>query len=176
MRLRLPHAVIRQKVYSAEALLTPLPLQSMDAKSRIPGMKYTIQVALKIATAVRCASKPAGERQAQSGAKRQHGGSTRCVKPRRQLDFFLSLPDPDRMHIPEYHQELATADATLRFSGACTGCGETPYIKLVSQLFGDRHLIANATAVPRFSAATCNHPWAQTRWTRPRLVELPLRR
>ncbi|MFX6311343.1 hypothetical protein ABTF78_19620, partial [Acinetobacter baumannii] len=61
-------------------------------------------------------------------------------------DFFLSIPDIDRERVnrntvkgSQFYEPL------FEFSGACSGCGETPYIKLLTQLFGDRMLVANAT-------------------------------
>jgi pyruvate-ferredoxin/flavodoxin oxidoreductase len=62
------------------------------------------------------------------------------------LDFFQSLPHPDRATLDLHkiaHQQMQ--QPLFEFSGACAGCGETPYIKLATQLFGDRMLIANAT-------------------------------
>jgi pyruvate-ferredoxin/flavodoxin oxidoreductase len=61
-------------------------------------------------------------------------------------DFFLSLPDADRapLHLHQV-KDVQLLLPLFEFSGACAGCGETPYVKLVSQLFGDRALIANAT-------------------------------
>lgn len=61
-------------------------------------------------------------------------------------DFFLSLPNPDRqqLHLHKISQQQMQ-EPLFEFSGACAGCGETPYLKLLSQLFGDRLLIANAT-------------------------------
>ena len=61
-------------------------------------------------------------------------------------DFFLSLPEADRTLInPGTIKNSQLLEPLFEFSGACAGCGETPYIKLLTQLFGDRTLIANAT-------------------------------
>jgi pyruvate-ferredoxin/flavodoxin oxidoreductase len=65
---------------------------------------------------------------------------------RKNWDFFLSLPDLDRRRLLVGSvREMQVAEPLFEFSGACAGCGETPYIKLLTQLFGDRLLIANAT-------------------------------
>jgi pyruvate-ferredoxin/flavodoxin oxidoreductase len=65
---------------------------------------------------------------------------------RRNWDFFLSIPDRERRQLSFSNvRETQVAQPLFEFSGACAGCGETPYIKLLTQLFGDRLLIANAT-------------------------------
>ena len=67
-------------------------------------------------------------------------------RERANFDFFLSLPQTEPARTQDRHgQGLAGPSAPLRVLGACPGCGETPYVKLMSQLFGDRALIANAT-------------------------------
>jgi pyruvate-ferredoxin/flavodoxin oxidoreductase len=65
---------------------------------------------------------------------------------RANWDFFLAIPDMDRRRIPTEHVRQQQVQRPLfEFSGACAGCGETPYLKLLTQLFGDRLLVANAT-------------------------------
>ena len=64
---------------------------------------------------------------------------------RKNFDFFLELPDPDRKTLKLDVKGTQFLEPLFEFSGACTGCGETPYIKLLTQLFGDRAIIANAT-------------------------------
>jgi pyruvate-ferredoxin/flavodoxin oxidoreductase len=65
---------------------------------------------------------------------------------RRNWDFFLDLPNPDRLSLNTHHiNQQQLQQPLFEFSGACAGCGETPYIKLLTQLFGDRLTIANAT-------------------------------
>jgi pyruvate-ferredoxin/flavodoxin oxidoreductase len=67
-------------------------------------------------------------------------------RSRRHWDFFLQLPDPDRRSLNRLHINQQQLQRPLfEFPGACAGCGETPYLKLASQLFGDRMVIANAT-------------------------------
>ena len=61
-------------------------------------------------------------------------------------DFFLNLPEVDRTKIPKLdHKGSQFLEPLFEYSGACAGCGETPYLKMLTQLFGDRLLIANAT-------------------------------
>src|ERR1035438_5932189 len=61
-------------------------------------------------------------------------------------DFFLKLPEPSREQLrPESVKDVQLMEPLFEFSGACAGCGETPYLKLLTQLFGDRMMVANAT-------------------------------
>src|SRR4029077_20382302 len=65
---------------------------------------------------------------------------------RANYDFFLNLPEVDRTTIPKLdHKGSQFLEPLFEYSGACAGCGETPYLKMLTQLFGDRLLIANAT-------------------------------
>ena len=64
---------------------------------------------------------------------------------RRKFDFFLSLPELDRTRVRMDVKSIQLFEPLFEFSGACAGCGETPYLKLLTQLFGDRALMANAT-------------------------------
>ena len=64
---------------------------------------------------------------------------------RLNFDLFLSLPDPDRSKVTSDVKSAQFLQPLMEFSGACAGCGETPYLKLLTQLFGDRAIIANAT-------------------------------
>ena len=65
---------------------------------------------------------------------------------RENWDFFLHIPNPDRWELNLHKINQQQMQKPLfEFSGACAGCGETPYIKLVTQLFGDRMIVANAT-------------------------------
>jgi pyruvate-ferredoxin/flavodoxin oxidoreductase len=78
---------------------------------------------------------------------------------RTNYEFFLDLPEFDRTRL-----NMATVKGSqmlrplFEYSGACAGCGETPYVKLVSQLFGDRDDRATPPAAPRSTAATCRRP------------------
>jgi pyruvate-ferredoxin/flavodoxin oxidoreductase len=77
-------------------------------------------------------------------------------------DFFLNLPNPDRLSLnlnKINHQQMQ--EPLFEFSGACAGCGETPYVKLVSQLFGDRMIVANATGCSSIYGGNLpTTPWA----------------
>jgi pyruvate-ferredoxin/flavodoxin oxidoreductase len=82
---------------------------------------------------------------------------------RENWDFFMNLPNPDRrtLHLDRIRQQQLQ-EPLFEFSGACAGCGETPYLKLVSQLFGDRSVIANATGCSSIYGGNLpTTPWAQ---------------
>ena len=64
---------------------------------------------------------------------------------RRNYEFFLQLPEADRAKVGHDVKSAQLLEPLFEYSGACAGCGETPYIKLVTQLFGDRAIVANAT-------------------------------
>jgi pyruvate/2-oxoacid:ferredoxin oxidoreductase beta subunit len=67
------------------------------------------------------------------------------TKERKQYEFFLALPNPDRTTMKAEVKSSQFAEPLFEYSGACAGCGETPYLKLLTQLYGDRLVIANAT-------------------------------
>ncbi|GIW43429.1 MAG: pyruvate-flavodoxin oxidoreductase [Candidatus Binatia bacterium] len=145
-----PHAAIRAKVFPTEALhAAPESFVAVPYKGHeFPQHSYTIQVAPEDCTGCRLcyAICPAKDR-----SNPRHKALEMAAQPplvereRRNYEFFLSLPEPDRRQL---HLDVKTSqflDPLFEYSGACAGCGETPYIKLLTQLFGDRLLIANAT-------------------------------
>ncbi len=149
-----PHAAIRGKVYGeADLKGAPETFKSADVKAgAFKGQKFTLQIAPEDCTGCGlCASVcPMATK------KMVEAGKAPALKMADQIPlrkpeaanwkFFLDLPEADRSKL-----NLATVQGSqlcrplFEFSGACAGCGETPYIKLVTQLFGDRILIANAT-------------------------------
>ncbi|MFG3816476.1 pyruvate:ferredoxin (flavodoxin) oxidoreductase [Limnothrix redekei] len=146
-----PHATIRGKSYDPSAL-GDAPAGFRVADTRDPdfkGEKFTIQVAPEDCTGCGLCVEicPAKDR------KRPSRKALNWVNPnevrdaeRTNWDFFLGLPNPDRAKLhPDRLRQQQWQEPLFEFSGACAGCGETPYLKLVSQLFGDRALIANAT-------------------------------
>ena len=146
-----PHAVIRAKLYDA-GLLEKAPDSFLSAPARWKGlgaMKYSLQVAPEDCTGCGLCvevcpakSKTAGDHKAINMVA-QPPIREREVK---NWDFFLSLPSPARDHLSlSQVKDVQLLEPLFEFSGACSGCGETPYIKLLSQLFGDRTIIANAT-------------------------------
>jgi pyruvate-ferredoxin/flavodoxin oxidoreductase len=144
-----PHAVIRGKVY--EPLPSPLPtFKSADAKDREwKGLKFTIQVAPEDCTGCAlCVDVCPAKNKSEPKLKAINMAAQPPIREREATnwDFFLKIPELDRRKIKVGsipHQQLQ--QPLFEFSGACAGCGETPYVKLVSQLFGDRLIVANAT-------------------------------
>src|SRR5437773_5222988 len=77
-------------------------------------------------------------------------------------DFFLKLPEVERTAVRVDHvKDIQLLEPLFEFSGACAGCGETPYLKLLTQLFGDRLLVANATGCSSIYGGNLpTTPWA----------------
>jgi pyruvate-ferredoxin/flavodoxin oxidoreductase len=151
-----PHATIRMKAYDLAYLKgAPGGFQAADAKGKeLQGLKFTVQVAPEDCTG--CASCvfacPATGKDAQGKKKEGFKAiNMRLQEPLRAREaenyrFFLGLPetDPSRYNIATV-KGSQFARPLFEYSGACAGCGETPYLKLLTQLFGDRLLIGNAT-------------------------------
>jgi pyruvate-ferredoxin/flavodoxin oxidoreductase len=145
-----PHAAIRAKVYAPEALAgAPAAFLSDDFKStEQKGLKYTIQVAPEDCTGCNLCVEvcPAKDK-----TTPRHKAIDMVPQPpirereRQNYDFFLGLPEVDRTTVKLDVKGTQLLQPLFEYSGACAGCGETPYLKLLTQLFGDRTLIANAT-------------------------------
>ncbi|MFW6032619.1 MAG: pyruvate:ferredoxin (flavodoxin) oxidoreductase [Phycisphaeraceae bacterium] len=146
-----PHAAIRPKVYEPEALENaPEGFRSVDYKAPdFKGLKYTLQVSPDDCTGCQlcvnvCPSKD------KKNPERKALNMASMLEHREQeqenWDFFSTLPAADRGRIKRLDVKGSQLLTPLfEFSGACAGCGETPYVKLMTQLFGERALIANAT-------------------------------
>ena len=146
-----PHAVIRSKVYH-HTLLELAPPSFKSREARLPewkGLNYTLQVAVEDCTGCGicvdvCPVRNKSE--ARLKAINMRPQPELRESERKNWDFFLSIPDRERRQLSFANvRETQVAQPLFEFSGACAGCGETPYIKLLTQLFGDRLLIANAT-------------------------------
>jgi pyruvate-ferredoxin/flavodoxin oxidoreductase len=146
-----PHAVVRSKAYDA-AVLHGAPSSFKSAEARLPewqGFKYTLQVAVEDCTGCGicvdvCPARNKSE--ARLKAINMQPQPPLRETERANWDFFLSIPEMDRRQISTDHvRKMQVQQSLFEFSGACAGCGETPYIKLLTQLFGDRLIIANAT-------------------------------
>ncbi|MFP4364895.1 MAG: pyruvate:ferredoxin (flavodoxin) oxidoreductase [Spirochaetia bacterium] len=151
-----PHAVIRMKVYEPEMLeKAPKTFKSSEAKGKeFKGKKFTIQVSPEDCTGCGACVNicPAHAKDAEGNKTDKKAINMEPQIPLREQEsenweFFRNeLPNIDRSTL-----NLKTTKGTqlleplFEFSGACAGCGETPYVKLMSQLFGDRAMIANAT-------------------------------
>ncbi len=162
-----PHAVIRQKVYDPKFLeKAPATFKSIDAKFKeFPGMKFTVQVAAEDCTGCGLCVETCP-------AKDKTNPSRKAINMAPQIplretesanwDFFFSLPDPDRKTFqPTSVKNVSQLVPLFEFSGACAGCGETPYVRLVSALFGDRAVVANATGCSSIYGGNLpTTPWA----------------
>jgi pyruvate-ferredoxin/flavodoxin oxidoreductase len=146
-----PHAAIRAKVYDEGALAgAPPTFKSMPYKGlEFKGRSYTIQVAPEDCTGCHlCVTVcPAKDRtNPRHKAIDMHPQAPLREAERDNYAFFLDLPETTRTDLPKTDHKLSQfLEPLFEYSGACAGCGETPYIKLLTQLFGDRALIANAT-------------------------------
>jgi pyruvate-ferredoxin/flavodoxin oxidoreductase len=146
-----PHAVIRAKVYDPKYLANaPRTFKSSEAKGVVwEGMKYTIQVAPEDCTGCEiCAHVCPGRDKTNPGRKALNMAPQ---KPLRETEvdnwnYYLNIPEFDRNKInTKLIKEQQLQVPLFEFSGACSGCGETPYVKLMTQLFGDRLVVGNAT-------------------------------
>jgi pyruvate-ferredoxin/flavodoxin oxidoreductase len=163
-----PHAVIRIKVYdSSELEGAPATFKSTEVRDKEwAGMKYTIQVAPEDCTGCGicveiCPAKNKAETRLK--ALNMDPQPPLRVPERENWDFFLKIPELDRRKIKATTiRQQQIQEPLFEFSGACSGCGETPYLKLLSQLFGDRALIANATGCSSIYGGNLpTTPWAK---------------
>jgi pyruvate-ferredoxin/flavodoxin oxidoreductase len=161
-----PHAAIRMKVYPEAATpVSPIGFPNKEFKSRdLPGHRLTIQVAPDDCTGCGvcvdvCPAKSktdVGHKAINMEAYLDH----RDVE-RERWDAFTAIAPLDRSLIPhDTVKGSQVLEPLFEFSGACGGCGETPYLRLVSQLFGDRMIVANATGCSSIYGANLpTTPW-----------------
>ncbi len=163
-----PHSVIRARSYQRD-LLTAAPQSFLSAPVNLrgyPDVCFTLQFYIEDCTGCGLCEEacPAlSDRVPALRAVHLVAKGERVTAERANIRFFESLPVNDRSGVN--FDEVAGVqflEPTFEFSGACAGCGETPYLKLLSQLFGDRALIANATGCSSIYGA--NLP--VTPWTR----------
>ncbi|TGU74500.1 pyruvate:ferredoxin (flavodoxin) oxidoreductase [Geomonas terrae] len=163
-----PHASIRMKVYDADKLAgAPATFKSADARgNEFKGKKASVQVAPEDCTGC-------GACVANCPAKSKDDPKHKAINMKFQAplraseaanyDFFLNIPETDPSLIKvDTLKGSQLARPLFEYSGACAGCGETPYLKLLSQLFGDRALIANATGCSSIYGGNLpTTPWAK---------------
>jgi pyruvate-ferredoxin/flavodoxin oxidoreductase len=163
-----PHAVIRIKAYDPSVLNNaPATFKAMDARdTEWKGMKYSIQVSPEDCTGCGicvdvCPAK-------NKSAVNLKALNMQPQPPLREAEndnwkFFLNIPEVDRRNIKVSSiRQQQVQQPLFEFSGACSGCGETPYLKLISQLFGDHSLIANATGCSSIYGGNLpTTPWAK---------------
>jgi pyruvate-ferredoxin/flavodoxin oxidoreductase len=163
-----PHATIRMKAYEPAALDgAPDGFLTKNFRSReLDGHQLTIQVAPDDCTGCGicvdvCPAKD--KTQVKRKAINMRPASEHRVVERERWDFFESIPELDRASIT--HDSVKNSQLLqplFEFSGACSGCGETPYLKLLTQLFGDRLVVANATGCSSIYGGNLpTTPWAK---------------
>ncbi|GIW24200.1 pyruvate:ferredoxin (flavodoxin) oxidoreductase [Meiothermus sp.] len=166
-----PHAVIRSKVAPPEAFANA-PEGFQTAKAMWKGLedqRYTLQVAVEDCTGCSlCVEVCPAKNKSQVGRKAINMAPQLPLREqgRQHWDFFLSLPDYPRHDSLAFNsvKNIQLLQPLFEFSGACAGCGETPYLKLLSQLFGERALIANATGCSSIYGGNLpTTPWAKNR-------------
>jgi pyruvate-ferredoxin/flavodoxin oxidoreductase len=149
-----PHGTIRLKIYDQGSLAkTPSTFKSIDARGKdYSGMKATLQVAPEDCTGCGSCVATCPAYKKENGAKTDRKAINLELQPPLRLQeaenwqFFLTIPQTDRKLIKAASVKGSQLlEPLFEFSGACAGCGETPYVKLMTQLFGDRVLVANAT-------------------------------
>jgi len=163
-----PHAVIRAKVFDEKYLAdAPETFKSAPARwKEYKELKYTLQVAPEDCTGCTlCVEVCPAKNKSETRLKAINMAPQLPLRESeaKNWDFFLTLPETDRTAL----NATAVKDAQLlqplfEFSGACAGCGETPYLKVISQLFGDRTVIANATGCSSIYGGNLpTTPWTQ---------------
>lgn len=164
-----PHASIRAKIYDDAALKgAPESFKSIKFKSKEygEGLNYTIQVAVEDCTGCAlCVDVCPAKNKQETRLKAINMAEQFPIREaeRANWDFFLGIPEFDRTKINVgLVKDSQFLQPLFEFSGACSGCGETPYIKLVSQLFGDRTIVANATGCSSIYGGNLpTTPWAK---------------
>ncbi len=165
-----PHAAIRVKVYEPAILAhAPEGFKSTEGKDRSwQGLNYTIQVAPEDCTGCSlCVDICPAQSKTVPNHKALDMTPQAPIRERekKNWEFFLEIPEYDRRHINvSVIKQQQLQQPLFEFSGACAGCGETPYLKLLTQLFGDRAIVANATGCSSiFGGNLPTTPWSKNK-------------
>ena len=165
-----PHACVRAKKYDPALLAkAPKTFKSIEWKSKDePGLKYTVQIAVEDCTGCGLCVDVCPKKSKENVAKKAINMAEKepiLLSERENLEFFDTLPDGNRGTLDLTSvKDVQFAQPLFEFSGACTGCGETPYVKILSQLFGDRAIIANATGCSSIYGGNLpTTPWTQNK-------------
>jgi pyruvate-ferredoxin/flavodoxin oxidoreductase len=163
-----PHAAIRMKAYPGKLLKgAPKTFKSTDSKiAEVKDLKITFQVAPEDCTGCGACSHNCPAKDKANPAHKaldMHFQPPLRVSEAANFEFFLALPDIDPALLKlDTLRGSQLVRPIFEFSGACAGCGETPYLKLLSQLFGDRAMIANATGCTSIYGGNLpTTPWAK---------------
>ncbi len=167
--LACPHAAIRMKTFTPEAIEgAPAEFESKPTMGRdFPaGTRLTIQVAPDDCTGCTvCVSVCPAKSKTDPGHKALDMVPAEEVRDAQRVgfDYYLSIPETDRTTVrTDTVKGSQLLEPLFEFSGACSGCGETPYLKLVSQLLGDRMVVANATGCSSiFGGNLPTTPWSK---------------
>lgn len=160
-----PHSAVRVSYYPEENLSSkPSAFQSMPFRNKdLPGHAYTVQVAPEDCTGCTlCAVVCPTDRKTGRKALEMKPQELLRAQEKENFAFFEALPKPSRTALRMDVKGSQFLEPLFEYSGACAGCGETPYIKLLSQLFGDRLLVANATGCSSIYGGNLpTTPWTQ---------------
>lgn len=166
-----PHATIRAKIYDEKELANaPSTFKYTKYKSKEHGenLFYSLQVAVEDCTGCGlCVDVCPAKNKSETKLKAINMVEQLPLREveRMNWDFFLTLPEMARTEIKTGNvKDSQFLEPLFEFSGACSGCGETPYVKLVSQLFGDRAIIANATGCSSIYGGNLpTTPWSKNK-------------
>ncbi|MEW6270439.1 MAG: pyruvate:ferredoxin (flavodoxin) oxidoreductase [Thermodesulfobacteriota bacterium] len=164
-----PHAAIRAKVVPPDDLAgAPAGFKATPYRgNEYPGQDYTLQVAPEDCTGCTLCVQVCPAKDKANPRHKALDMAPQAPLREAQRDhfaFFLELPEVDRTQVRSDIKHVQLLEPLFEFSGACAGCGETPYLKLLSQLFGDRALIANATGCSSIYGANLpTTPWTTNR-------------
>ena len=163
-----PHATIRAKVYDPKYVKDAPPTFKTDdyRGPEYKGLKYTIQVAPEDCTGCGlCVEVCPAKNKAETRLKAINMMPQPPIREAERVnyEFFLSLPETDRRSVKvDQVKGCQFLQPLFEYSGACSGCGETPYVKLATQLFGDRMVVANATGCSSIYGGNLpTTPWSQ---------------
>jgi pyruvate-ferredoxin/flavodoxin oxidoreductase len=161
-----PHSVIRSKFYHEDYLdSAPISFQSAPINARgFPGTRYTLEVYLEDCTGCNLCAKVCPVTDIRNGVTKAINVRPKpeAAREKDNIRFFEHIPVNDRSKV-DFSSVRGTQflEPLFEFSGACAGCGETPYIKVLTQLFGDRLLVANATGCSSIYGGNLpTTPWA----------------
>jgi pyruvate-ferredoxin/flavodoxin oxidoreductase len=162
-----PHSVIRTRAFPAGSLEgSPAGFPSAPIEARgFPDTRFTLQVYEEDCTGCALCVEVCPARDPGHSGRKAINLAARGEDPepaRERAAFFESLPPTRRGHVDfSTVRGAQLVDPLFEFSGACAGCGETPYLKLISQLFGDRMMVANATGCSSIYGGNLpTTPWA----------------
>jgi pyruvate-ferredoxin/flavodoxin oxidoreductase len=162
-----PHAVIRSKIVEPAALKdAPEGFKSASAKwKNFDGKQFVLQIAPEDCTGCTLCVQTCPAKNKQEVKLRAINMVEQApIRDRERAcwDYFLSLPEVDRTQLNHSAvKDVQLLQPLFEFNGACAGCGETPYVKLLSQLFGDRLYVGNATGCSSIYGGNLpTTPWA----------------